>query len=126
MGYANAFFVKQGCCYSVEPVISLTVKDLLHYTLSQSDNNASNLMFKRLVDVALLLLTVTVSVLFMITATPISLGYCDVILVIVSARISGYRAGVPFFSTDLYNDKPETATKQTNEAKIIFLIMLFN
>ena len=36
----------------LEPVISLTVKDLLHYTLSQSDNNASNLMFKRLVDVA--------------------------------------------------------------------------
>jgi len=36
----------------LEPVISLTVKDLLHYTLSQSDNNASNLMFKKLVDVA--------------------------------------------------------------------------
>ena len=28
------------------PVISLTVRDLLRYTLTQSDNNASNLMFK--------------------------------------------------------------------------------
>lgn len=35
-----------------EPVIELTVGDLLRYTLSQSDNNASNLMFRRLVDVA--------------------------------------------------------------------------
>lgn len=35
-----------------EPVISLKVKDLLHYTLTQSDNNASNLMFRRLVDIA--------------------------------------------------------------------------
>ncbi|MDE5941186.1 MAG: class A beta-lactamase, subclass A2 [Muribaculaceae bacterium] len=35
-----------------EPVISLTVGELLRYTLSQSDNNASNLMFNRLVDVA--------------------------------------------------------------------------
>lgn len=35
-----------------EPVISLTVKDLLHYTLTQSDNNASNIMFKKLVGVA--------------------------------------------------------------------------
>ena len=30
---------------------SLTVKDLLRYTLRQSDNNASNLMFGRLLDV---------------------------------------------------------------------------
>lgn len=35
-----------------EPVLSLTVRDLLRYTLTQSDNNASNLLFKRLVDVA--------------------------------------------------------------------------
>ncbi|WP_065220031.1 MULTISPECIES: class A beta-lactamase, subclass A2 [Butyricimonas] len=35
-----------------EPVISLTVKDLLRYTLIQSDNNASNIMFKELVSVA--------------------------------------------------------------------------
>ena len=35
-----------------ESVISLTVRDLLRYTLIQSDNNASNLMFKRLVGVA--------------------------------------------------------------------------
>lgn len=32
--------------------ISLPVKELLRYTLRQSDNNASNLMFKRLVGVA--------------------------------------------------------------------------
>lgn len=31
---------------------SLTVKELLQYTLIRSDNNASNLMFKKLVDVA--------------------------------------------------------------------------
>lgn len=36
----------------LEPVISLTVRDLLRYTLILSDNNASNFMFKRLVDVA--------------------------------------------------------------------------
>ena len=35
-----------------ENVISLPVRDLLRYALSQSDNNASNLMFKKLVDVA--------------------------------------------------------------------------
>lgn len=35
-----------------EPVISLTVKDLLRYTLIQSDNNASNLMFNRLTGTA--------------------------------------------------------------------------
>lgn len=35
-----------------EKVMSLTVRDLLRYTLTQSDNNASNLLFKRLVDVA--------------------------------------------------------------------------
>ena len=35
-----------------EDVISLPVRDLLRYALSQSDNNASNLMFKKLVDVA--------------------------------------------------------------------------
>ncbi len=35
-----------------EAVISLTVKDLLRYTLVLSDNNASNLMFKKLVGVA--------------------------------------------------------------------------
>ncbi len=34
-----------------EDVISLPVRDLLRYALSQSDNNASNLMFKKLVDV---------------------------------------------------------------------------
>ena len=33
-------------------VMSLTARDLLRYTLTQSDNNASNLLFKRLVDVA--------------------------------------------------------------------------
>ena len=37
--------------YSVS-VISLTVRDLLRYTLIQSDNNASNLMFKYMVNVA--------------------------------------------------------------------------
>ena len=35
-----------------EDVISLPIRDLLRYALSQSDNNASNLMFKKLVDVA--------------------------------------------------------------------------
>ncbi len=35
-----------------EPVIALTVKDLLRYTLTQSDNNASNLMFKKLASVS--------------------------------------------------------------------------
>ena len=35
-----------------EPVIRLTVRELLHYTLTRSDNNASNLMFDRLVSVA--------------------------------------------------------------------------
>lgn len=35
-----------------ESVILLTVKDLMRYTLSHSDNNASNLMFQQLVDVA--------------------------------------------------------------------------
>lgn len=35
-----------------EPVFSLTVEDLLRYTLTLSDNNASNLMFRKLVDVA--------------------------------------------------------------------------
>lgn len=34
-----------------EPVISLPVRELLRYTLTQSDNNASNLMFKRLVGI---------------------------------------------------------------------------
>lgn len=34
------------------PEFSLTLKDLLRYTLSQSDNNASNLMFKRIVGVS--------------------------------------------------------------------------
>lgn len=34
-----------------EPVISLPVRELLRYTLTQSDNNASNLMFKRLIDI---------------------------------------------------------------------------
>lgn len=34
-----------------EPVIELTVKDLLSYTLTQSDNNASNIMFEKLVGV---------------------------------------------------------------------------
>lgn len=33
-------------------VISLSVKDLMRYTLSKSDNNASNYMFEKLVDVA--------------------------------------------------------------------------
>lgn len=35
-----------------EDVFTLSVKDLLHYTLSMSDNNASNLMFRELVGVA--------------------------------------------------------------------------
>lgn len=35
-----------------EAVFSLPVSDLLRYTLTQSDNNASNLMFKKLVNVA--------------------------------------------------------------------------
>lgn len=35
-----------------EPGISLSVKELMRYTLTLSDNNASNLMFKRLVGVA--------------------------------------------------------------------------
>lgn len=35
-----------------EPKISLSVKELLRYTLIQSDNNASNLMFERLLNVA--------------------------------------------------------------------------
>ena len=35
-----------------ELVISLTVRDLLRYTIAQSDNNASNLMFKDMVNVA--------------------------------------------------------------------------
>lgn len=34
-----------------ESVMLLTVKDLLRYTLTQSDNNASNLMFKRFVAI---------------------------------------------------------------------------
>ena len=34
------------------PVISLTVRDLLRYTLSQSDNNASNIMFKNMLNTA--------------------------------------------------------------------------
>lgn len=34
-----------------EPMLTLTVKELLRYTLLQSDNNASNLMFERLADV---------------------------------------------------------------------------
>lgn len=33
-----------------EQTFKKSVKDLLHYTLTQSDNNASNLMFRRLVD----------------------------------------------------------------------------
>jgi len=36
----------------LESEFSLTVKDLLYYILSQSDNNASNFMFKKLVSVA--------------------------------------------------------------------------
>ena len=36
----------------LEPEFALTVKELLRYTLVQSDNNASNLMFKRLVGIA--------------------------------------------------------------------------
>lgn len=36
----------------LEPRFSLSVKDLLRYTLTLSDNNASNLMFERLVPVA--------------------------------------------------------------------------
>lgn len=35
-----------------EPLITLPVRDLLRYTLIQSDNNASNLLFERLVSVA--------------------------------------------------------------------------
>lgn len=35
-----------------EPVISLTVRDLLRYTLTLSDNNASNMMFKQMVSTA--------------------------------------------------------------------------
>lgn len=35
-----------------EDTISLCIQDLLRYTLAQSDNNASNLMFDRLVSVA--------------------------------------------------------------------------
>ena len=35
-----------------EPIISLTVMDLLRYTLTQSDNHASNFMFKDIVNVA--------------------------------------------------------------------------
>ncbi|MDY3134158.1 class A beta-lactamase, subclass A2 [Bacteroides heparinolyticus] len=35
----------------LEPEISLTVKELLCYTLTLSDNNASNFMFKKLLDV---------------------------------------------------------------------------
>ena len=35
-----------------EDAFTLSVKDLLHYTLSMSDNNASNLMFRELVGVA--------------------------------------------------------------------------
>lgn len=35
-----------------EPMITLPVKELLRYTLLQSDNNASNLMFERLTGVA--------------------------------------------------------------------------
>lgn len=34
-----------------ESVISITVRDLLRYSLSQSDNNASNLLFKKFVNV---------------------------------------------------------------------------
>lgn len=34
-----------------EPVIPISVKELLRYTLIQSDNNASNVMFKRFVNV---------------------------------------------------------------------------
>lgn len=36
----------------LEPTINLTVRDLLRYTLTQSDNNASNLMFERLAGIA--------------------------------------------------------------------------
>lgn len=36
----------------IEPVVSLTVKELLRYTLIQSDNNASNLMFAKLIGTA--------------------------------------------------------------------------
>lgn len=36
----------------LESSIVLPIKDLLRYTLIQSDNNASNIMFERLVDVA--------------------------------------------------------------------------
>lgn len=35
-----------------EPMFTLSVKELLRYTLLQSDNNASNLMFERLVGVS--------------------------------------------------------------------------
>ncbi len=33
-------------------MICLTVKDMMHYSLSLSDNNASNVMFRELVGVA--------------------------------------------------------------------------
>lgn len=36
----------------LEPTIKLTVRDLLRYTLTQSDNNASNLIFEQLAGVA--------------------------------------------------------------------------
>lgn len=36
----------------LEPSITLPIRDLLRYTLIQSDNNASNIMFERLVNVA--------------------------------------------------------------------------
>lgn len=39
-------------CDDPEAEFSLTVGELLRYTLTQSDNNASNLMFRRLVGVA--------------------------------------------------------------------------
>lgn len=35
-----------------QPVISLTIKELLHYSLSLSDNNASNFLFKKFTDIA--------------------------------------------------------------------------
>lgn len=34
-----------------EPIIALKIEDLLRYTLTQSDNNASNFMFKKLVSI---------------------------------------------------------------------------
>ena len=36
----------------LEPSITLPIRDLLRYTLIQSDNNASNIMFERLVNIA--------------------------------------------------------------------------